>query len=310
MKKTALGLLFLISLFFLGACSAASQQSKDNQVKVMTTFYPMYAFTKAVVGDSGQVDLLIPAGTEAHDYEPSAKDLAKISEAGMLVYNSNYFETWIKDVKKNAKDTQTTFVQASQGIQLLDSAQEHEDEADEEEHAHAKVDPHVWLDPVLAQEEVKTIRDALIKKYPKYKATFTKNASAYLAKLAELNQQYVDATKTATNKTFVTQHAAFGYLAHQYGLTQVAISGISPDEEPSPSRLASLKTFVDEHQVKVIYFEENASSKVAQTLAKETGVKLAVLNPLEGLTKKQMQAGEDYLSVMTENLQALKESIQ
>lgn len=306
MKKLTLVVLFMVSCLFLGACAQEGQSTSNKQVKVMTTFYPMYAFTKAIVGDNGTVDLLIPAGTEAHDYEPSARDLAKISEAGMMVYNSNHFETWIKDVKKNMKDSQTTFVQASQGIQLLTSQEENLADG----HEHDSVDPHVWLDPVLAQKEVTTIRDALIKKYPKYQKAFTQNAANYLAKLAKLNERYQTATSQAKNKTFVTQHAAFGYLAHQYGLNQVAIAGLSPDEEPSPSRLASLKTFIDENQVKVIYFEENASSKVAQTLAKETGVKLAVLNPLEGLTKKQMQAGEDYLSVMEDNLQALKESIQ
>ena len=106
------------------------------------------------------------------------------------------------------------------------------------------------------------------------------------------------------------QHAAFGYLAHQYGLTQKSIAGVSPDQEPTPARLAELKQFAEEQQVDVIYFEENANSKVAETLATETGIKLMVLNPLESLTNEQIKAGKTYLTVMEENLTALKASIK
>ena len=161
----------------------------------------------------------------------------------------------------------------------------------------------------MAIKEVETIRDQLSKKYPDDKAAFEKNAASYIDELKKLDEEFQTAFKDAKNKTFVTQHAAFGYLANQYGLTQEAIAGISPDQEPSPSRLSKLKHYVDDNQVKVIYFEENASSKVAETLSKETGVKLEVLNPLESLTDKQIKDGEDYLSVMRENLAALKESV-
>lgn len=175
-------------------------------------------------------------------------------------------------------------------------------------HSH-ELDPHVWLDPVLAQKEVTAIRDALIKKYPEKKAVFEKNTAAYLEKLTALDKEYQAAFAGAKNRTFVTQHAAFGYLAKQYDLTQEPIAGISPDQEPSPSRLAELKKYIKTNNVSVIYFEASASTKVAKTLADETGVELAVLNPLESLTQKEQEAGENYVSVMKENLAALQKSI-
>lgn len=132
----------------------------------------------------------------------------------------------------------------------------------------------------------------------------------YIKKLEALDQNYTEALKGATNRTFVTQHVSFAYLANRYDLKQVAISGVSPDQEPTPSRLAELKDFVDQNKIEVIYFEENASSKVAETLSKETGVKLEVLNPLESLTNEQIKAGETYISTMEKNLEALKESIK
>ncbi len=271
----------------------------------------MYDFTKEVVGDEGNVKMLIPAGTEPHDFEPSAKEQAEISDADVFVYNSSDMEFFVDSLKDSVDTDKTLMIEAAKGINRLDTKEEeHEHEGEtSDSHSH-EYDPHVWLDPVLAIKEVQTIASDLGKKYPDKKETFDKNAAAYIKKLETLDQKYNDELKGAANRTFVTQHAAFAYLANQYGLTQAAISGVSPDQEPTPSRLAELKDFVKKENIKVIYFEENASSKVAETLSSETGVKLEVLNPLESLTNEQIKAGENYISVMEKNLDALKESIK
>ncbi|MEQ7227555.1 metal ABC transporter substrate-binding protein [Enterococcus avium] len=318
MQKGLLLLGTVVLSVLLTACGGQEKKeaSSNEKIQVMTTFYPMYEFTKQVVGDKGDVELLIPAGTEPHDFEPSAKDLAKISDSDVFVYNSPELETWTDNLTDTIDTKQTEIIQASKDIKLMEGTEHDHEEAhdhdtqEHEEHGHShELDPHVWLDPALAIKEVETIRDQLSKKYPDDKAAFEKNEASYIDELKKLDEEFQTAFKDAKNKTFVTQHAAFGYLANQYGLTQEAIAGISPDQEPSPSRLSELKHYVDDNQVKVIYFEENASSKVAETLSKETGVKLEVLNPLESLTDKQIKDGEDYLSVMRENLAALKESV-
>lgn len=318
MQKGLLLLGTVVLSVLLTACGGQEKKeaSSNEKIQVMTTFYPMYEFTKQVVGDKGDVELLIPAGTEPHDFEPSAKDLAKISDSDVFVYNSPELETWTDNLTDTIDTKQTKIIQASKDIKLMEGTEHDHEEAhdhdtqEHEEHGHShELDPHVWLDPALAIKEVETIRNQLSKKYPDDKAAFEKNAASYIDELKKLDGEFQTAFKDAKNKTFVTQHAAFGYLANQYGLTQEAIAGISPDQEPSPSRLSELKHYVDDNQVKVIYFEENASSKVAETLSKETGVKLEVLNPLESLTDKQIKDGEDYLSVMRENLAALKESV-
>ncbi|MGX7263638.1 metal ABC transporter substrate-binding protein [Enterococcus crotali] len=316
--KYIVGFFLTAMMLTLTACGQTKEQDnsgKSDTIKVVTTFYPMYDFAKNVVGDAGDVQLLIPAGTEPHDYEPSAKDIAKITDADVFVYNSHELETWVKDVLENVDEKKVAVVEAAGSIDLMEgAAHEHDhdgEEADHDEHDHDhELDPHVWLDPVLAQKEVEAIRDALVKKYPDKKETFEKNATAYIEKLKELDTEYKEAFTNAKNKTFVTQHAAFGYLAKQYGLTQESIAGISPDQEPSPSRLAELKKYIKEHNVSVIYFETSASSKVAETLARETNVELAVLNPLESITQKEQDQGEDYISVMKANLEALKKSIK
>ena len=311
MKKYLLTATVMIGALLFAACGNTNKEAdKKEDLTIVTTFYPMYDFTKEIVGDEGNVKLLIPAGTEPHDFEPSAKERAEISDADVFVYNSSDMEFFVDSLKDSVDSKQTLMIEAAKGIDRLESQEADEHEESEEGHDHAhEYDPHVWLDPVLAIKEVRTIAGELGEKYPDKKEIFTKNADAYIKKLEALDQKYSDELKDATNRTFVTQHAAFAYLANQYDLKQVAISGVSPDQEPTPSRLAELKEFVKKNNIKVIYFEENASSKVAETLSNETGVKLEVLNPLESLTNEQIKAGENYISVMEKNLKALKESI-
>ncbi|MFS1179241.1 metal ABC transporter solute-binding protein, Zn/Mn family [Enterococcus lactis] len=311
MKKYLLTATVMIGALLFAACGNTNKEAdKKEDLTIVTTFYPIYDFTKEIVGDEGNVKLLIPAGTEPHDFEPSAKERAEISDADVFVYNSSDMEFFVDSLKDSVDSKQTLMIEAAKGIDRLESQEADEHEESEEGHDHAhEYDPHVWLDPVLAIKEVRTIAGELGEKYPDKKEIFTKNADAYIKKLEALDQKYSEELKNATNRTFVTQHAAFAYLANQYNLEQVAISGVSPDQEPTPSRLAELKEFVKKNNIKVIYFEENDSSKVAETLSNETGVKLEVLNPLESLTNEQIKAGENYISVMEKNLEALKESI-
>jgi zinc transport system substrate-binding protein len=269
----------------------------------------MYYFTKEVAGSSANVELLIPNGAEPHDWEPTAKDMVKIQNADVFIYNSHYFELWTEKVLKSINDSSLKVVEAASGIKLMDALESE----DEEEHGHSEhtssKDPHVWLSPVLAQLEVNTIAKALEQADPKNKDQFQKNAEALNAELADLDHLYKETIDKAKKKEFVTQHAAFGYLAKQYGLTQIPIAGLSPDVEPTLGKLTELTELTKKKNTKVIYFEEMTSSKVAETLAKEIGAKTEVLNPLEGLTKKEQEKGLDYLDVMKKNLESLKLSI-
>ncbi|GGH82341.1 zinc transport system substrate-binding protein [Pullulanibacillus pueri] len=278
------------------ADSGASQAS--HKLHIATTFYPMYEFTKQIVKDKAQVDLLIPATVEPHDWDPSPKDIEHIQKSDLLVYNSPEMETWAPNVQKSVSHVE--FVQASKGIDLMKSAEEEEG---------SNLDPHVWLDPVLAEKEVETITQAIVKKDPDNKAFYEKNSEDYLKQLQQLDDLFRTTLADAPKKDIITQHAAFGYLAKEYGLNQVPIAGLEPDQEPSAKRLAELKTFAQKNKINIIYFEEVASPKVAQALADEVGAKAVVLSPLEGLTKKEQEQGLDYIEMMKRNLDALKQSL-
>ena len=306
MKKIGYLLVGLCALT-LAACSG--QAKNDGKLKLVTTFYPVYEFTKQVAGDTANVDLLIGAGTEPHDYEPSAKAVATIQEADAFVYENENMETWAPDVVKNLEGKKTKVIKATEGMLLLPGSEEEEEGHDHsEEGHHHEFDPHVWLSPSRAIKMVESIRDQLSADFPDQKATFEKNAKAYISKLENLDKTYQTSLSAAKQKNFVTQHTAFAYLALDYGLKQVSITGLSPEGEPSAARLAELAKYIKDNQIKYIYFEENASQKVAETLAKETGVQLDVLNPLESLTDQQVKDGKDYISVMEDNLKALEKT--
>lgn len=314
---------FLLGLF--GACSnqttTTNKESKTDKISVMTSFYPMYDFTKHVVGDLGEVEMLIPSGTEAHDYEPSAKDLKKIQDSDVFVYNNENMETWVPAIDSTLKEGKVSVIKATENLVLLPSSDdghdhhhhhdEEKEEHSEEEHGHHhELDPHVWLAPNLAIKEVEEIRDQLVKAYPDKKEELDKNTEEYLKELSALDKKYETSFKDVKQPNFVTQHAAFGYLATEYGLNQVSIAGLSPDEEPSPARLAELKKYVKDNDIKYIYFESNANDAISKTLGKEAKIELLVLNTLEGLSEKDIKAGKDYVSVMEENLEALKKTTE
>lgn len=335
MKKLLKGLaLSAITLSLLTACQSQSNQSdaKKNGLNVVTTFYPIYDFTKEIVGEEGEVSLMIPAGSEPHDYEPSVKDMAKLNDADAFVYHNENMETWVHKALKNVKEDDVAIVKGTENMVLMageghdhdhgDSHEEHEEhdhEHDEDnnhdEHEHGEhdehsheLDPHTWVSPRLAMEEVESITAQLKEAFPKKAETFEKNAQNYLNELKQLEEEYQTSLSQAKNKTFVTQHAAFGYLALDYGLKQVAIAGMIPEQEAGPARLAELKEFVQENDIQYIYFEENMNDKYARTLAEEAKVKLEVLNPLESLSNEDIKSGKDYISVMRENLKALEKT--
>ena len=318
-KKLLLSGLLLSFIGVVGACSVKEVKSSDkDKLQIVTSFYPMYDFTKQIVGEEGNVEMLISAGVEAHDYEPSGKDLKKIQDADVFVYNNENMETWVPAIDSTLKEGKVSVIKATENLVLLPGSDEgddhhhthsHDEKESEHEHHH-ELDPHVWLAPNLAIKEVEEIRDQLVKAYPDKEQAFEKNTADYLEKLTALDEKYVTSFKEVKQPNFVTQHAAFGYLATEYGLNQVPIAGLLPDEEPSPARLAELKKYVNENDINYIYFESNANDAISKTLAKEANVELLVLNTLEGLSEKDIKEGKDYISVMEENLEALKKTTE
>ena len=298
-----------------GAAGSTTENTESDKLQVVTTFYPMYDFTKQVAQDDAEVSMLLEAGMEVHSFEPSSQMIAEIQDADVFIYNSPEMETWVPDVLASIDTSDMVVICASDAITLLEyegEAHAHDHESEEKGanagHSHT-VDPHVWLDPVLAQTEVSTIAEGLAEADPDNAEDYLENAGIYNGKLNELDEAYRAAFEGTENRTFVTQHAAFAYLAARYDLNQISVTGLNAEVEPSAAALATLSDYVKANNISHIYFENNTSSQTAETLAEEVGVELAVLSPLEGITEEDQKKGSDYISVMLENLEALKKSI-
>ncbi len=309
---------FGVSAILAGCKSDAQKQgdapagNKDQKkLSIVASFYPMYDFAKRIAGDYAEVTCLVPAGTEPHDWEPSSKDMKTIQEADFLIYNGAGMEHWVKDVLDGlGSGTKLVAVETSKDVKLLeleeDHDHDHEEKKDNHDHDHGGTDPHVWLSPLNVKIQMKNICDALSEKDSEHKTEYAANLDKANADFDTLDSEFHKGLDPLPNKTIVVSHQAFGYLCEAYGLTQMPIEGVEADAEPNAQEMKEITEFVKEHNVKVIFTEELVSPKVAQAIAEATGARVEELNPLEGLTDEELKAGEDYLSVMRDNLKALE----
>jgi zinc transport system substrate-binding protein len=311
MKKviTAIIIVLLFSIVLPG-CEGNSKMPIDQGMKIYVSFYPMYFLASEIAGDKAEVITMVPPGAEPHDWEPSPKLAIELNKADMLIYNGAGMEPWIDNILEIIDEDKTRVVDASMGIELLKS-EEHggEEEHEEEGHEHGIYDPHIWVSPIRARQQAQNIYDALLEIDPANSEYYGKNKIELDSKLSQLGKDIWDASKLFKNNVIVVSHESFGYFAKDYLLEQVAIRGINPQEEPSPSKMAELVKLCREKNVRYIFFEKLTSPKLSETLAREVGAGILVLNDASGLSEEDIKSGRDYISVMYENLENLKKAL-
>ncbi len=274
-----------------GCGSNGGGASDDGKLAVLGSFYPVAEAARRVGGDHVTVANLTPAGVEPHDLELTSDDVDAIDNAAVVFYAGAVFQPGVAEAAER-RDGPSVDVVAG----VLPRAR-------------YEVDPHFWLDPTLMAKAVDVVENALAKADPTHDDAFRANADAYKAELAALDAEYRSTLAGCERTEIVTAHGAFAYLALQYGLTQVAITGVSPESEPDPQRIAELADLVKRDGVTTVFYEELVPRDFADALAKEADVRTDVLNPLEGLSKADMNRGEDYTSVMLRNLRALSNAL-
>ena len=292
---------------FLGACSQDKQNDvkESHGMKIVTSFYPVYAMVKAVSGDLNDVRM-IQSSSGIHSYEPSANDIAAIYDADVFIYHSHTLESWAGSLDPNLQKSKVKVIEASEGMTLERVPGLEDMEAGNGVDEKTLYDPHTWLDPEKVAEEAQIIADKLSEQDSANKETYQKNAQNFSAKAQDLTKKYQPIFEKSSQKTFVTQHTAFSYLSKRFDLNQLGIAGISPDQEPSPRQLTEIQEFVKTYKVKTIFTESNVSSKVADTLVKSTGVSLKTLNPLEA----DPQNDKSYLENLEENMAILAQELK
>ncbi|WP_206680018.1 metal ABC transporter substrate-binding protein [Aeromicrobium phoceense] len=288
----------------LVACAGGGDD--DGRTEVVTSFYPAQFLAERIGGDDVSVTTLTSPGAEAHDLELTAKQVMKVNEADVVVYLSNFQEAVDHAIEDADRDGGST-VDLAEGVAPIEGEEEgHEEEGHDHEghdHDHGGVDPHVWLNPANMVTAAAGVRDALVEANPDGASTYEANAEELIAELEQLDADFTSGLASCKQTEFVTSHAAFGHLAAAYGLTQIAISGIDPQSEPTTAALAEITEEVKDHGITTVFTERLASSALAETVARETGADTAVLDPIEGLSDET--SDEDYVSLMRQNLDAL-----
>ncbi|MGB8781195.1 MAG: zinc ABC transporter substrate-binding protein [Candidatus Bathyarchaeia archaeon] len=274
--------------------SSSSATGQSKMLKVLATFYPIYDFTKNVGGDKISLTLLVPETVDVHNFDPTPSSVLQVSSADLLIYNGAGLEPWIPQIVSAADNPRLVVVDTSQGIPLLQVPPQFQKE-------NRTVDPHIWLDPVLAKQQVDNILKGLIKADPLDQLYFTANAQNYEAKLDYLNSQIVNGTANVKTRDFVTFHEAFAYFAKQYNLTQIPIAGPF-EEEPTTSDIQNVIDAIHQHHLLYVGYESLENPAISQAISSETNATLILMNPIEGLTAQEQSAGKTYLSLMQEDL--------
>jgi zinc transport system substrate-binding protein len=288
------------------ACSSDDDAAASGKIDVVAAFYPLQFVAERVGGDAVKVTNLAQPGVEPHDLELEPKQLASIADADLSLYLAGFQPAVDEAIESEAKDT--SFDVAT--VQPLSDAPAEEEGHEEsgEEHANEGKDPHVWLDPTRLAAIADKVAERLGTVDKDNAAAYRDRANALKTELTTLDREFTEGLKTCARRDIVTSHAAFGYLAAKYNLTQVPISGVSPEAEPNPQEVAEVAALAKEKGVTTIFFETLVSPKVAETLAKEVGAKAEVLDPIEGLAA-DAAPGTDYLSVMRQNLGKLRAAL-
>ena len=266
-----------------------STAADSTEISVMTSFYPLYEFTKQVGQDKVRVSLLVPPGIEPHDWEPTINELQKMYEANLIVINGIGFESWVDGI--DTINSGIVIVDTSIGISLINND-------------HSSVDPHIWLNPVMAKTQVTNIVNALIKIDPTNEKFYRDNAKSYQAKLDSLDTK-IKNELSACKKDFITFHNAFSYFSIQYDLNQYTIIRSNDSHsEPTLRTLEQIINLAKKFNIDVIFAEKALDTRTSQVIANEIGAKVLVLSPIE-----VGDENSNYLSKMENNLSNLKEAL-
>lgn len=333
----------LVFVLSLAGCSQSTVQQEaevsESTLQAVASFFPLAFFAEQVGGSNIQVKNVTPTGAEPHDFEPSPRDLAEIEKADLFLFMGQGFDPWAEEFSQQLTEEGPEVIEVlEEGIDLIayneeeheeheeedhrhsheesDHDHEHEDEDhekdhdEEEEHHHeGEYDPHIWLDPVRAQQIVQLIAQKLSEIDSENSAVYSQQAQNVVAELQDLDQQFQQGLASCQLKTAIVSHDAFQYLGDRYNIEFIGISGLSPQAEVSARRMAELTDLARDNNIQYIFFESLVSPKVSTTLAEEVGIETLVLNPLEGLTKEEIDQGKGYTEVMQQNLENLKKAL-
>lgn len=295
MKKITAIFLAILLILLSGCSNDNVSMGKEDKLSVYVSFYPLYYLANEIGKDNINLGSIIPNGVEPHDYEPTIRQIESVGKSDVFVYIGADMEPWSEKVIDTLDKGKTKVVNSSEGIDLIE--------------VNGAVDPHIWLDPMNMNRMALKIKDAFVEKDPDNKAFYEENCEELSKQLISLDEEYKEVLKNKKRNTILVSHEAFGYMAKAYGLKQMPVAGISPNQEPSPKTITKLIDIAKEKNIEYIFLETLASPKTVQIIADEADLDVLVLNPVAGLTKDEIKNGDDYISIMKKNLDNLKKAL-
>ncbi|MFB4164622.1 metal ABC transporter solute-binding protein, Zn/Mn family [Alteribacillus sp. JSM 102045] len=325
--------------------TGGEENNGEEPLQIYTTLYPWEEFTERIGGEEVQVENLVPEGSDVHSFEPTAQTMVKVAESDAFIYNGAGMEGFAAAVRETAEQEGVASIEVTKNMELNtfeghgesednhgsqheeeehdhesephieenheehESGEKEEQNAEEDSHYHGDQDPHVWLDPLLAAEAAEKIKDELVNLRPDKEELFEKNYKELESELESVHEKFEETASQTENNTFLVSHSGYGYWEERYGLQQIGISGLSPSNEPSQKQLQDIIHLAEENGLNHVMFEQNVSSKVAQVVQKEVGAEALYLHNLESLTEDDAAGGENYFSIMENNIDNLNEAL-
>jgi zinc transport system substrate-binding protein len=300
-KKKNFALLLFAFLSFIPL------NAKDTSQKptIAASTFSLYDIAKNIVSDTAETFMILPFGVDAHSYEPTPKDMIKISRSTLVLYNGAGLEPWI-----DGFEFKNRAINISLHVKLREIGEdEHQCSDKDANHSHGSIDPHYWQDPQNMIMAAEYISGQLIAMFPNNRDVYIKNRDKYIDMLKNLDKSYSEKLSTCKLDTIIVNHNAFSYLSHRYGFKVEALSGLSPEAEPSGKNMIKLIEHVREHKTPVIFFESFVSDKTIKSIAKEANAEVDVLQPLGNITADEAKAQLGYEEIMRRNLQKISKAL-
>ena len=348
LRESFSAVIVILFLVMAGSLALFSDPAGAQNVKVETSFYTLQEIVSRIGGEHIESDSIIPSGAEIHSYEPSPRDIARIENVDLFVYVGSGLEPWGERVEEMFKQNDITFLKVSDRMDMLpyrepdiddflietEQDPDHEEEHNHDEtghnhspdedsigdeddahhshdhgHDHGAYDPHVWVDPLNYLEIARLVKEELIVLDPENTESYRENFQDVKDKITELDSKFSETLKEKESDLILVSHAAFSYLGERYGFKQLAVTGITPHEEPSPRTTHKLIQLAEERGINYIFRETLSSPRIVDVLAEEANLEILTLNPVAGFSEEELAAGENYFTAMEKNLENLKKAL-
>ncbi len=330
MKKIILSLL-LLSILILSACTNSTTVD-DSKLNVVTTSYPIYFFANEIAGDVGNVELLLPYGTDPHSFDPSPKDMIKIINSDAFIFTSEYLEMWVHDIEESLESENVNIYDAGSVVEYIDGNHddhdhigehdEDEEHVEDEDHAdtengtseeheeHGEFDPHYWLSLENNLKVIDYILTLYVQLDPENEIVYIENAQSLKSDIELLKTKYETTLSNCENNFVISGgHNIYGYLEHEYHFEVETAAGLSPDSEPTPEKIKKLNDLAIEHNTKYVLFEELVNPNLAKSISNDVGAEVLSFNPGATILKDDFDAGMNFISIMEENLNTLSSAL-